>query len=670
MSLALLLVDLQWDFLARPMVPEATETVAACTRVLEACRAAGVPICHAHTVVSRDGSNAMPHWQRADSLQCVVGTPGAQPPEALRPRTGEGQSSKAFYSAFEDPNTLEFLRAHGIRELIVAGIYLETCVRATLLDAYRLGFAVTCVDSALASAEPIHGAFVRQWLEARMVRFIDEAELTSRLTNVAPPPADLVTSPVPGCVYSGGEWRTPDAALPLWLNRDPCARERVLSTLSCARQPHVATAVAAARALQPTWARTMPSERKAMLLGWRAELASSSSELVQRIVMETGKPVTLAEAEVQRAIAHLDATVELGSTENEQVAAGVDVQRVPRGTVAAITPWNNPVALAVAKLVPALLFGNTVVWKPSPYVPWTSALLVETLQRSPLPRDAVTTLLGDHVSAQLLANESDIAAVTATGSPAMGASLQATCGKRFCPLQAELGGNNAAIVGAGVDLDQITAWLVRSAFSFAGQRCTATRRFIVSRAVRDEFLRALALAMATLQIGAPEQRSTTMGPLLHVGAVQRTDRALRRAVQGGAHVVAEAAPPAQWVGVGAFRGATAVQVDDARMEIVQNETFGPLAVVQFADNFDHALALGNRVSQGLLATLFSSSPEEKGRFSERIEAGMLRINPVGEEIHPAAPFGGVKASAIGPAEHGIVDREFFTRPRTVYGQKP
>ena len=190
MTPALVLVDLQQDFLDRPgLVPAAEPLTAAVAGLLAACRDRGVPVAHVHTRVSPDGHDRMPHWASSGTWACVAGTPGILPPASLAPLPGEAVVYKRFFSGFGNPDLATWLERHGIDTLVVAGIYLHGCVRSTVLDAYERGYAVWIADDATGSNEPAHAAYTRAWLGTRAATFLPSADILARLGQAPRHPA-------------------------------------------------------------------------------------------------------------------------------------------------------------------------------------------------------------------------------------------------------------------------------------------------------------------------------------------------------------------------------------------------------------------------------------------------------------------------------------------------
>jgi acyl-CoA reductase-like NAD-dependent aldehyde dehydrogenase len=221
------------------------------------------------------------------------------------------------------------------------------------------------------------------------------------------------------------------------------------------------------------------------------------------------------------------------------------------------------------------------------------------------------------------------------------------------------------IVLADADLETLVGDLAKSAFAFSGQRCTAIRRFIVERSLVQNFENRLCEAILALRSGLPEEETTDIGPLISRQRQAHVQKVVADAVADGARLLTGGAAIAGlehgcWV--------EPALIADAGLEsaIVQQETFGPVAVIQVADNLDHALGLANAVSQGLLAGMVGGSVTERDHFMASIEAGIVNFGGGPFVPHPDAPFGGWKASGSGLPEHGRWDRDFYTRPKVVY----
>lgn len=619
------LVDLQADYLqAGPLEPAAGAVVQQAAWLLEECRRQDVPVAHVWTTVRRCPDERLAHWKQAGLWRCEAGTSGHQPPPPLMPRAGEAVIHKTGYSGYTG-DLRRLVHERGIDTLILVGVYLHACVRQTILDAYQAGLAVWVAEDAVGSADPLHAVLTRRYLEARGVRFV---------------PARVI-----GRELDGGQAPSPGPV-------------------------DVTAAVGAAQGAAAGWRKTSPSVRGTLVRCLAERLAAQAPALAAQMAGDIGKPVRFGCVEVERSAVMLEVIARRFEALPESEAVGnAVVRRRPHGVVAVITPWNNPIYLALGKIVPAILAGNTVVWKPAPETTALSRLLADLMRAADWPDGLVVPLTGGRCVGEQLLSDGRVAAATITGSSGAGYSAQALCAQRRIPLQAELGGNNAAIICADADLAKAAQKVAAGAFEMAGQRCTANRRAIVVAERRDEFLRLLLRASAALRWGDPACSDTQIGPLVNESQRERVAGAVARAVPrcGPALLPLGAAPAHAGSTAHAWYPPTILCCADPELEIVQEETFGPVLVVQTARDWDHALRLCNGVHQGLAAAVFTRSPATADRFLEEAEAGILKVNHSTADAEVDVPFGGWKGSGIGPFEHGACDVEFYLRPQTIYG---
>jgi len=664
---ALLLVDLQYDFLERTRLqPEPEWLCARAAALLAAARSAGVAVAHAHTVVRADGSDRMPHWKRDGVWQCVEGSRGAAPPPALIPAKGELVARKQYFSAFGDARLDSWLRQRGVRRLIVAGLYLQSCVRATALDAYERGYEVVLADDAIGTTEPLHAELTRAYLAARSAEVRSTAALIAELGNAVAIQAQAVFD-VPAAVISGERRRAAGATV--IVHRAPCRRDEVLTEVPQSGAAEVAAAARTCDEARPSWARSAAKERAALLDRWASEIEAGRTHLVDLVIRETGKPRRFAEEEIGRAAAHARIAGALAvdpARQTRSIAAGVAAAARPLGVVGLITPWNNAVAIPVGKIAPALAFGNAVVFKPAPQASAVALALLECLERGGVPAGLVNAVFGGADSARAVCREPNVTAVSVTGSLATGRAVAACCAERMIPLQAELGGNNAALVLADADLEAAAASLARAAFGFAGQRCTAIRRFVVERPVLRRFTELVRAATAALANGDPGDAATEVGPLISADKRDDVRAAIERAVAAGAKRLIGGEVP-RGREHGAWLEPALLGDVDPQSRIAQEELFGPVAVILEARDLDDALAIGNAVPHGLVFAAHTSDAKARARVLETAQAGIVQLGSGPLLIHPHAPFSGWKASGLGPPEHGVWDADFYSRVQAVYG---
>lgn len=643
---ALILVDIQRDYLRAPgLQPAADALVARAATLLDACRRRRVPVIHVWTTVRRDDDRRLPHWKASNRWICVEGTGGHLPPTQLQPTGSEAVVHKSGFDAFGPAGLEAALAATGCDHVIVAGLHLHACVRALVTGCLERGLKVTLADDAVASDDPVHAACTRRWLADRLVRFHPVHEVPLQLDG---------------------------ASATAIVHRSPRHSDTLLFEVPVAGADEVSAAGSRAQAAWREWRATRFDVRATVLEGFAARLERAAHELGRQMALDIGKPLSHGAEEVARAAANVRDVLRHAAklTLEQRLPAGT-VRRQPLGAVALISPWNNPVAIAVGKIAPALAYGNSVVWKPAPPATSISLRILAMLADAGAPPDLVQVIAGDRTTALRLAAEPTIDAVTFTGSDLAGRDIQAVCARRMIPLQAELGGNNAAIVWSDADLSHAAARIAWGGFGFAGQRCTANRRVVVEAGCFERLWCELCHAAERLTLGDPLDPATDIGPLIDSRKRDDFVAAIDRARSEGGAVsrvqrLFEGCVDQEWIKSAAYAHPILAACDDAGHPLVQEESMAPLIVVQRATDFTHALALCNTVRHGLAAALFGGSPELRQRFLCEARAGILKLDDSTAGVDVSLPFGGWKASGIGPPEHGLADPMFYTRIQAVY----
>jgi len=669
-SPALLLVDLQQDYLASTgLEPHAAALCAKAAQLLQGFRARSLPVAHVWTTVHEAGER-MPHWRDAGVERCMEGSLGHRTPPALVPRAQELVLHKRFYSAFTTVELLPFLRRTGVDTLVLAGVHLRACIRATAVDAYQHGFSVVVTDDAVGDDDPVHAAVSRQYLERRFVRFLSVDQILASGTDArprAPAFAERRVPELPAAIVAGVEVQTTGSASELMLS--PCNGRTETFAVSFADERTLEAAADACDASLQPWQQRPLNERRSLFSRMAEALSADGESFAQQIMREVGKPIADARGEVGFALALVRAAV-AASIQPSLAIVGNDWQAVrrPHGVIAIVTPWNNPLAIALGKIVPALLYGNAVVWKPAPQGAAVAARCLRMLMALGLPEGIVNLVNGDRREAERLISLPGIAAVAITGSTAAGTGAQVIAATRRIPFQAEMGGNNAVVVWADADLARAAALISTGAFGSAGQRCTATRRIIVDQRCFDAFLELLQAEVAAMRWGDPADDRTRIGPVVSAAARSRLEALFERALDAGFRSVRPLQRPQVPLSMdnGYWFPPTLVFADAPDAEIVRSETFGPLVAVQRAASWEHAIELCNAVPQGLVASLFSRTEAMQADFLQRACAGILKVNAATAGVSAEAPFCGWKDSGSGPPEHGVGDLEFYTRWQTVY----
>lgn len=319
----------------------------------------------------------------------------------------------------------------------------------------------------------------------------------------------------------------------------------------------------------------------------------------------------------------------------------------------------------MGKIGAAIAFGNTVVWKAAPPAPRTSRLVLETLLEPGACPGLVSLVFGSRETARWIISNPLVKAISFTGSDAAGREVASLSSRQMKPVQLELGGNNASLVMPDFETETAARELAVSAFSFAGQRCTAPRRLIVHEDVYKFFREALLASIRSLCLGNPADPQTQVGPVISKKKQLELKRIVQQAQREGAKLLLGGQVPRGWES-GCFFEPTVFEAKKNNLCLVQEETFGPVVVLQSAPDLDTAVKLLNGVKQGLAASLYSYDKKSQRYFLEKAECGILKLNRSTLGAAPDAPFGGWKSSGLGPPEHSWEDYEFYTRVQTLY----
>jgi acyl-CoA reductase-like NAD-dependent aldehyde dehydrogenase len=449
-------------------------------------------------------------------------------------------------------------------------------------------------------------------------------------------------------------------------SREPARPDRIIGTFHLLGTSEIEERIGVAARVLNTWSQDAPARSRA-LDGWANAIEARGDAFADILVREVGKPVRESRGEVARAVAIIryyaqavfDPVAEVYPT--AEPGAELRVHRRPVGVVAAICPWNFPVAIPVWKVAPALAYGNTALFKPSSSALATAHLLMEAAETS-MPPGVLQQVATAPGTVGTLVDDRRVAAVSFTGSVEVGNDIVRRVVGRGALAQAEMGGQNPAIVLEDADIDAAASMIARAAMEFAGQKCTATRRVIVSDSIAAAFVPILVDAVRGLRMGPPEDESVDAGPVISQRARADVETALAAARDRGARLLSGGGrPPAD----GWFVEPTVLALDDPSDAFAQDETFGPAVAVLVARDDDHAVRIANGTRFGLAAAVYSQDLERARGVAMRLDAGMQRINAPTTGVDFHTPFGGEKASSFGPREQGRAAREFYTTTRTM-----
>jgi alpha-ketoglutaric semialdehyde dehydrogenase len=433
-------------------------------------------------------------------------------------------------------------------------------------------------------------------------------------------------------------------------------------------------AVAAAKAAYETW-RLVPAPKRAEVLYRFANLlAEQKDELADLMSREMGKVKVEAAGDVQEAI---DMSLYMagegrrlfGQTTPSELPDKFQMSvRMPIGVVGVITPWNFPIAIPSWKIAPALVCGNTVVFKPAEDTPLLAERFVEALAEAGLPPGVVNVVhgFGEEVG-EAIVRHPDVPVITFTGSRETGVRVTKAAADHLKHVHLELGGKNAIIVLDDADLDLAVEGIVWSAFGTSGQRCTAASRVIVHERVYGELESRLVAAAEQMRLGPGWEDDTDLGPVINREAVEKIDSYTQIGKDEGAKLLTGGeVASGNGLDDGFYYRPTIFGDVDANMRIAQEEIFGPTTALIPVKDFDEAIRAANNVKYGLSSAIFTRDVNKAFRAMRDLNTGITYINAgtTGAEVH--LPFGGTKDTGNGHREAGQAALDVFTEWKSIY----
>jgi len=473
--------------------------------------------------------------------------------------------------------------------------------------------------------------------------------------------------------YIDGAWKRADSRQ-TFEQRSPADLTKVTGAFADSSAEEAKEAIAAASAAFPAWRALSPQARKSYLDKALAQMIARRDEIAEVITLENGKSFREAQAETDSAIKEMDYQIAEGMRLCGQTVP-VEVEgtlaysmREARGAVGIITPWNFPFNVPCRKCTPALMAGNTVVFKPASLTPRVGLLYTELLSEAGLPAGVMNCVTGSgRTVGNAIVEDPRIQAISFTGSTAVGRAIQVQAAQNLTPTQLELGGKNPAIVLADADLDLAVEAIVKAAFACSGQWCTSTSRVIVVEEIAAELTERLVEAVGAIDVRDGMADDCGMGPVC--GEAQKADilRYIEQGKKEGARVlIGGEALEGDEYSKGCFIAPTIFAGVRPSMTIAREEIFGPVLVVITVDSFDRAVEVANDVPYGLSSSIFTKDLEQALSYMERSEVGLAHVNLMSALKEPQLPFGGVKASGAGLPEAGASGIEFFTQHKVCY----
>jgi len=456
-------------------------------------------------------------------------------------------------------------------------------------------------------------------------------------------------------------------------SRNPADTRDIVGRFQLGTKADVAMAIKAAETALPMWRRTPAPKRGEILYAFGALMAQHKERLARAMTREMGKVLSEARGDVQEGIdiAYLmagEGRRMFGDTTPSELPDKWAMSiRQPIGIAGIITPWNFPMAIPCWKMMPALVTGNTVVFKPASDTPHCATLLVELMAEAGFPPGVVNLVTGTGGEVgDAIVESPDVSVISFTGSSATGKQIAVKAGARLKRLAMELGGKNGVVVLADADLDLATDGILWSAFGTTGQRCTACSRVIVERSVVDGLLQRLETRARALRLGTGLDEATDVGPLISGGAVDKVESYIGIGRGEGELVVGGGRATAGELQHGHFFEPTIFAGVGAMDRIGQEEIFGPvLSVIPVADYGEAMLAL-NQTRYGLSSSIFTRDVNQAFRAMRDFETGIVYVNAgtTGAETH--LPFGGWKETGNGHREAGHAALDTFTEWKSIY----
>lgn len=473
--------------------------------------------------------------------------------------------------------------------------------------------------------------------------------------------------------YIGGSW-VESAGGQTFPSINPANRDEVIGTFQRSNRDDAVAAIDAAAAAFRGWSRTPAPARAEIILRVGLLLEERKEELGKLVTCEMGKVLDEGKGDVQEGIDMAkyiagEGRRMFGETVPSELRSKFGMLlRQPIGVVGLITPWNFPFAIPTWKLFPALICGNTVVFKPAEDTPACATMLVRLFEEAGLPPGVLNLITGFGPEAGApIVDDARVRMISFTGSSVVGREIASKAGHGLKKVMLELGGKNAQIVMPDADLDLALEGLLWGAFGTTGQRCTATSRLIVHEAVADDLVSRLIDRARTLRLGFGLDEGVDVGPLINEQQLETVEGYTEVGKKEGAtlalggHRVTDGD-----LAKGNFYAPTVFTDVNYRMRIAQEEIFGPTLSVLRVSSYDEAVTVANSTEYGLSSSIYTQDLNLAFRAMDDLEAGITYVNAptIGAEIQ--LPFGGVKSTGNGHREAGTSAIKEFTEIKSVY----
>ena len=473
--------------------------------------------------------------------------------------------------------------------------------------------------------------------------------------------------------YVGGQWVEAESGRTYTIT-NPASKGTVVGRFQTSGAEDGQRTASAAQEALPGWSETPAPARAAVLFRALEILRRRGDDMARTITIEEGKPLADAQGEIKRAMNIIEYAAGEGrrmfgyTTPSELPNTVAYTIRRPLGVVAIITPWNFPIAIPAWKIAPALICGNTLVFKPASGTPLSAVKLVEVFEEAGLPPGVLNLVTGPGtLVGNALVESPDVKAISFTGSTEIGTDLYSQAARSLKKVQCEMGGKNAVILLADADLDKALGGIVQGAFGSTGQRCTATSRVIVEESIYGEFMEQLIDRTSKLKIGNGLDADVDVSPLSSQSQLDKVMEYIGIGTEEGANLTYGGRSLSGGIYDEGYYVEPTIFTDvGPDMRIAQEEIFGPVLTVFKAAGLEEAIAISNNVKFGLSSSVYTKDLTRAFQYINTVEAGMVHVNAptLGGEVH--LPFGGLKSSGVGQREQGVEAVDFFSEVITVY----
>lgn len=472
--------------------------------------------------------------------------------------------------------------------------------------------------------------------------------------------------------YVGGQKKIAGSKA-IFDDEDPARKGCVLGSFQASAPPDITEAVDAAAAAFLSWRRIPVDERQELGARFVQLVRQEQENLAVIVSKENGKTLREARAEVQSAVT--EGTYHVYQTTSfcgHTLPAGTTgcagwVQYHPLGVAGIISPWNFPVNVMCRKTLPALMSGNTVVFKPASFTPWSAVFMAELFLEAGFPAGVFNCVTGrGSAVGNALVDDRRVRAISFTGSTEVGKRIQERAARNLTRTQLELGGKNALIVMSDADLNAAVEAAITAGFACAGQWCTSTSRILLQKQIHDRFVDMLVQRCEQMIVGDPLDEATAMGPVAGPDQHQSICTALARAQAEGARMLTGGPATGELSERGYFIRPTVFADVGPEMSVFRDEIFGPVLAISSFDTLDQALRLANESCYALSSAIFTTDIDAAQKYIGEIDAGLAHVNIHSGFKLPALPFGGWKDSGFGLPENSQTGLEFFVDRKAVY----